>query len=229
MNQKSVFCLLRDADSERCSVAQLLQTFYGRHQLEGEDFFEYSHALSQILRSALKQNPNAVTDGKMAVRDQFVEGVRDSTLRRELRKMVREKPDSTLFHVREEAVAWSLEDKPHGTRLAKSRNILCDSAGEGGQRTGDTRDKSSATLDEILKVVSEQGKAIGELVNAVRESVTVREKPYRGGRPRPKFEFTEDGKPVCFKCKVAGHIARECRSFKEESHSAAGSAFHQGN
>lgn len=70
---EEIFCFLREAYGERRSVAQLLQTFFSCFQLEGEDFFEYSHALSQILRLALKQRPDAVRDTKMAVRDQFVE------------------------------------------------------------------------------------------------------------------------------------------------------------
>lgn len=62
-----LFDLLRGAYAERCSVTQLLQAFYGRHQREGEDFKEYSHTLSQILRLALKQRPDAVTDARVAV------------------------------------------------------------------------------------------------------------------------------------------------------------------
>lgn len=49
-----LFQLLREAYSEKRSVTQLLQAFYGREQRECEDFQEYSHALSQILRLALK-------------------------------------------------------------------------------------------------------------------------------------------------------------------------------
>lgn len=94
-----LFTLLREAYAEKRSVAQLLQAFYGRQQREDEDIQEYSHALSQILRLALKQKTDAVSDAKMAVRDQFIEGVQDPSLRRELRKMVREKPQSTLLNI----------------------------------------------------------------------------------------------------------------------------------
>lgn len=223
-----IFSFLREAYGEKRSVAQLLQTFYSRYQLEGEDFFEYSHALSQILRSALKQKPDAVSDAKVAVRDQFVEGVKDPALRRELRKMVRDKPESTLLDVRQEAIAWSLEERPSNTRVAKSRSVVCDSVVEKGQCTGSTQDKAS-TLEEILKVVTEQGKAIGELVNVVRQSVALRDKPDKGGRPGRRFEFTEEGKPVCFKCKGVGHIARECKRPKPQSRPTSSDAHFQGN
>ncbi len=40
---------------------------------------------------------------KIMLRDQFVEGIRDLALRRELRRYVREKPGSSMVEVREEA------------------------------------------------------------------------------------------------------------------------------
>jgi len=224
-----IFTVLREAYREKRSVAQLLQTFYGRHQLEGEDFFEYSHILSQILHSVLKQKPDAVSDSKMAVRNQFVEGVKDPTLRRELRKMVRENPESSLFDVRQEAIAWSQEDGPSNIKVVKSRNISSDSGGVRCQVPGNAQEKSSATLEEILKVLSEQGKAIGELVNVMKEGVAFKRKSYKDGKPRPMLQFTDDGKPVCLKCKGVGHIARECRPRQQEGESAACNSLSQGN
>lgn len=53
---------------------------------------------------ALQQSPSIVADAQLVLRDQFIEGVRDPTLRRELRRMVREKPGLSLFEIREEAI-----------------------------------------------------------------------------------------------------------------------------
>lgn len=200
MNPKEIFFFLQEAYREKRSVAQLLQTFYSRHQQEGEEFFEYSHTLSQIHRSALKQKTDAVVDVKMAIRDQFVERVNIPALRRELCKMIREKPESSLFEVRQEAISWSRGDGPSNTKVVKCRNIQCDSGVGGGQAAGSTPEKSSVTLDDILRIVSEQGKAIGELANVIKEGDTFREKLYKSGKPRQKFQFTEDGKPICLKC-----------------------------
>lgn len=225
-----LFTLLREAYAEKRTVAQLLQAFYGRQQREDEDIQEYSHALSQILRVALKQKPDAVSDAKMAVRDQFIEGVQDSSLRRELRKMIREKPQSTLLNVREEAIAWSLEEKPCNTKVAKSRQVVCDSIRGEGQCSGNTSQKST-TLEDLVKVMAEQSKAIGELTMAFKESLTLKETFNRdkGGKPRLKPQFTEDGKPICFRCKEVGHIAKECTRRKPESQPTTNSASYQEN
>lgn len=74
-------CLCTEGEifSEKPSIAQLLGTFHSHPQLEGEDFFEYLHTLTQILHSSLKQKPDAVSDAKMAAREQFV-GLRRSAL-----------------------------------------------------------------------------------------------------------------------------------------------------
>ncbi len=110
LRTEDIFSYLREAFREKRSPAQLLQTFYTRKQLEGEDLRAYSHALSQILNSVFKQSPHAIANMNIALRDQFIEGVRDAALRRELRKLVRDTPQSTLIEVRDEALLWFFED-----------------------------------------------------------------------------------------------------------------------
>lgn len=208
-----LFSYLRGAFREKRNAPQLLHAFYARKQEEGEDLRDYSHALSQILSLVLKQSPDAVTNVKLTMRDQFIEGIRDSSLRRELRRFVREKPQSTFFDVREEALTWVLEEKPCNTAVAKSRNIASDSIGVDTQASSKNAPENSAvTLQDVIKVVAEQGKAISELTNAVRDLTLQKESPgsYKSGKPRATPRFTEDGQPICFKCRKAGHIARQC-------------------
>lgn len=101
---------LRNAFGERRSVTQLLQSFYNCKQADGEDLRDYSHALSQILSSVVKQSTNAISDENTVLRDQFIEGLKNATLRRELRKMVRERPHSSLLEVRLSFGKWSITD-----------------------------------------------------------------------------------------------------------------------
>ena len=92
-----LFTYLRNAFGEKRTTTQLLQTFYNRRQADGEDLRDYSHALSQLLSSVMKQNTDAIANEVTVLRDQFIEGLGDDALRRELRKMVRDKPGSCLF------------------------------------------------------------------------------------------------------------------------------------
>ena len=114
-----LFTCLRGAFREKRSTPQLLHAFYARRQLDGEDLRDYSHALSQLLNSTLRQSPDAIANAPLALRDQFIEGVRDLALRRDLRRLIREKPDCSLFDVREEAIMWALEDRPRSANIAE--------------------------------------------------------------------------------------------------------------
>lgn len=208
-----LFTCLRGAFREKRSTPQLLHAFYARRQLEGEDLRDYSHALSQLLNSALQQSSDAVADAQLALRDQFIEGVRDSALRRELRRLVRERPGSNLFEVREEAIMWALEDRPRSSNVARSRNLVGASPSEMTEQTTDSPTDLRLTLQEVVKIITQQGKAIGELTNAVRELTTQNLSSgagNKGSRPKVQPKYTSDGQPICLRCEGVGHIARHC-------------------
>lgn len=231
-----LFSYLRGAFREKRTTPQLLHAFYARRQLEGEDFRDFSHALSQLLSAAQQQSPNAVSNPQITLRDQFIEGIRDASLRRELRKLIREKPQSTLFDVREEAMMWVVEDRPRGANVARSRNIMSRSSEETSECTTSVsaaQNDIAVALQEVVKIITQQGKAIGELTNAVRE-LTV-QKVSSGGsqsvKPKVQPRYTENGQPICLRCEGVGHVARQCpvpRSSKSQS-TANSSSGVQGN
>lgn len=202
-----LFEYLREAFRDRRSAPQLLHSFFSRKQLEGENLRDFSHALAQALSLVTKCSPDAVAEEGKVLRDQFIEGVRDASLRRELRKFVRDHPRCTMIEVREEAQLWSLEEPPAGLKTSKSR---CSAivAQCSALRVPETK---GVTLEDVLEVVAEQGKAISELTQAVKnlaaQSGNTRAETYR---PKAPPKFTDDGQPICFRCQVAGHVAKNC-------------------
>lgn len=140
----------------------------------------------------------------------------DSTLRRELRRLVREKPDSSLLELREEAMLWTLDDRPHHINIARNRNLMSDKAEKAPEkpdRPNSVQNDLSVTLQEMAKIISQQGKAISELTNAVRD-VTVKSASSRSGsrmdRPKAQPKYTGDGQPICLRCEGVGHMAKQC-------------------
>lgn len=226
-----IFEYLRAAFREKRSVSQLLQTFYSRRQLEGEDIRAYSHALSQILNSIQKQSANAVANASMAIRDQFIEGIRDTSLRRDLRKLVRDKPESTLIEVRDEALTWSLEDpKPRVPKVISNRSVVSETVE--AQCAAVAPETKTVSLEEVLKIVAEQGKARGELTQAVEKLTTqcFKSEPVTQSNPKVQPRFTDDGQPICFRCNGVGHIAKRCmRRNKQAVTEQATSSGSQGN
>ncbi len=89
-------------------------------------------------------------------------------------------------------------------------------------------------LQEVVKIITQQGKAIGELTNAVCE-LTVQKAHSSGsqnGKPKVKPKYTDDAQSICLRCEGGGgHVARQCpapRSSKSQSTATTGSA-EQGN
>lgn len=229
---QELFSYLRGAFREKRTTPQLLHAFYSRRQSDGEDFRDFSHALSQLLNAALQQSSHVVSDPQLALRDQFIEGVRDSTLRRELRRFVRERPHCTLFDIRDEAMMWCMEDKPRSANVARSRKIVGAGPVEMSEQDnsgGTVPTELAVTLQEVVKVITQQGKAIGELTSAVRELTMQKASVVPDKSTKPKFRprYTDDGQPICLRCEGIGHLARNCtasHASKAASSSASMSA-----
>ncbi len=150
---------------------------------------------------------------QLALRDQFIEGVRDSALRRELRKVVREQPHATLFEVCEEALLWCSEERPRPTNVARIRNLVSvEESVEHTRMTATVPNDLTVALQEVIKVITQQGKAIGELTNVVRDLTIQRSDPTCEKPSKPKFKpkYSRDGQPICLRCEGVGHIARQC-------------------
>ncbi|KAI7796844.1 rap guanine nucleotide exchange factor 6-like [Triplophysa rosa] len=207
-----LFTYLRAAFREKRTTSQLLHAFYARKQLDGEDFRDYSHALSVMLNSAIQ--------------DQFTEGVRDSALRRELRKVVCERPSVTLFDVREEALMWFSEERPCGANVARGRNLLGVGTGEDTGHVNMTTTVPSdlgVAFQEMVKVITQQGKAISEITNAVCDLTTQRSNPGGEKSSKAKFKpkYTRDGQTICLRCEGIGHLARQCTTPRSQENPAS--------
>lgn len=205
-----VYGYLRDAFTDKRSGPQLLHDFYSCKQREGEDILDYSHALRKALHKIIKRSPDAIANTQVVLRDQFIEGIRDPTLRRELRRHVRDKPSCTMVEVREEACLWTLEEPSMNVKQTKSKGKVSDQVDETYCAAVSAHGDKSVSLTDVLKVVSEQGKQINELTQALKDLATRTTPPTPGAKPRASLRFTEDGRPICLRCQKEGHIAKEC-------------------
>lgn len=136
-------------------------------------FPDFSHALAQALSQITKRALEAVGDEKTILRDQFVEGIRDPALRRELRRYVRDKPESSMVEVREEAYLWGWEEQSGRVRTTKSRSGTYGSYSESAHCAEvKAMGHNPVTLSTVMDVVTEKGRQIHELTQAINSLMT---------------------------------------------------------
>ncbi|XP_065133195.1 uncharacterized protein [Paramisgurnus dabryanus] len=225
-NSTQIFSVLRELYCSSFSYVTLQQQFFDRKQKEGESFQEFSHALMDLMDRIRKANPNAMSDHQVVLRDQFCENVYDHTLRRELKRLVRQNPLWTLLELRKEAMRWVEEGQPIRNRpsrvaphsLETQAIVTCEENRMVSSEFAELKDmvvRQQAQLDLILKTLSNTE---GSSSNVTR--------PPRSTR----FRRTPDGQPICVKCNQGGHIARYCTNIVQTGvpdvpNSSVGTAF----
>ena len=98
------------------SYVSLQQAFFSRRQQEGETLQEFSLTLMGLMEKVKQCAPADMLNAEVLLRDQFVEHILNSSLRRELKQLARGQPGCTLLEVRAEAIRWEREGLPDGVR-----------------------------------------------------------------------------------------------------------------
>lgn len=186
------------------SYIVLQENFFSRRQLEGETLQEFSHALLGLMSKVIKNAPNGMPNSDVLLRDQFVEYVLDSALRRELKQFVRQHSRATLLDVRGEAIRWEREGMLRGTggRSLSTSSTYGLQYGVYGSAPASTNSELSE-LKEMLKKQQEQ-------LDQLTRSVTSLQKAPRS-LPFTASPFNR-GSVICRKCQQPGHFARDCSS-----------------
>ena len=182
------------------SYIALQENFFSRRQQEGETLQEFSLALMSLMEKVIKSAPNGMPNSDVLLRDQFIEYVNDSALRRELKQLVRRHPICTLLDVRAEAIRWEREGMPGGVRgrsysVPSVCGLQCGAQGVLQSRSDNSREL--AELKDILKKQQEQ-------LDLLTQSLA------RLQNPQPKSRFSRNGPVICNRCQKPGHFARDC-------------------
>ena len=215
-----VFTLLRTAFGEKRSLPQLLRCFYERRQKDGESLRSYSHALSTLLDKITSKDSTSIPNRDPTLRDQFADNVRDSHLRKELKRMVRTDPGCTFLQVREEAIRWSEEDekpeKQHRMASTSTQEALVQPTTQEAQACAISHSPQPDQMAAVVKALEDQKKTLDGLTTALAALAQVNNQ--RTPRPTDRQStssstFREER--TCFRCHRKGHIARHCRKQRQ--------------
>ena len=100
--------ILKEAFGDQRGLSALLTAFLCRRQGIYERVLEYAQSLVMLSTEVNEAKAGTVTDEML--RDRFVDGLYPSSLRRDIRRFVRERDGATFQQARAEALRWTRED-----------------------------------------------------------------------------------------------------------------------
>lgn len=197
---EKILSILKELYGCSKSHVALQERFFCRKQFEGESLQEFSHALlalmDRIKLCASYIGPNADT----LVRDQFVENVQDSALCRELKQLVRQRPELSMLQVRAAAIRWEQESRPDDIRRGEGRVVpsMCALQMSRGAPLVKAN-LESGVVSELKAMLMKQQEQIDQLTQSVASLCA---SPHSIASSRLAV--------ICRRCQKSGHYARDC-------------------
>lgn len=192
------------------SLVGLQKQFFQHRQLEGESLREYSHALMALMEAMKRKNLPGICNPDHTLRDQFIEHMRDNTLRRELKRQVRLNPEMSFLEVCSEAIRWADEGETPGVR-PRAHSCAADFQVVGTYRSNPLSPEFTNELGELKDCLRKQQVQLDAILKHLSISPSNTVGGAVGSHPGAA-RFQADGKPIYMRCNKAGHIARFCRS-----------------
>ena len=151
-----VFRILREAFSEQLTATQARRKFFTRQQADRESAQDFAHALMVLLSRVerLSGAPEASKD--VLLKEQFVENLKDLTLRHDIKHWARDHPVATFQDVRLEVHRY-LEEDPTPRRSAAARTAKVEEETQCTEITGQRKQQRVlADLISRQKVLAEE-------------------------------------------------------------------------
>ena len=139
-----VFRILREAFSEQLTATQARRKFFARQQADRESALDFAPALMVLLSRVerLSGAPEASKD--VLLRGQFLENLKDLTLRHDIKRWARDHPAATFQDVRVEVHRY-MEEDPTPRRSAAARSAEVEEEAQCTETTGRSSKRSWLT------------------------------------------------------------------------------------
>ena len=219
----SLTTLLRVRFGPPESIASLNAAFHSRYQLEGESLAEYSRVLMRIHDRMEKAAASLVESQALALlrdnalKEQFVRGVREQSIRQELRRIVLGSVDGSFHDVRNEALClfqdYEERSRSMRVRAAKVEPALVETcAWETNSGSQDpvvsqmmhTQQQMQTQMQQLMLLQRETAQQVQSMLNLAPSP------PWRNRGSQPPSDSR-----TCFYCKHPGHFIRECPKKRE--------------
>ncbi|XP_062593160.1 uncharacterized protein LOC134254638 [Saccostrea cucullata] len=211
--------IIKDVFASTETLGALQQQFYQRDQKHGESLQNYSLALMKLLDKIVAKDYKAVSDFDEMLKERFVEGIRDSSLRREIRRFSFEQKSMPFGEFRQTVLRWSEDYKSEP--LGKSCSVHETSIQE-SMKTKVTKSHDDGQLSDILDILKLQQKQIDENQKELKkfsEEVMRKVNPQFETKPLQGRQFpkVKQSHLTCFCCGGKGHKVQDCSTQLENN------------
>ncbi|XP_073722641.1 uncharacterized protein [Misgurnus anguillicaudatus] len=219
---QTVFQFLTEQYGDHTPVAVLRSQFFNCKQGPRQPIRAFSLRLREQFTRLQARRDHGLGDGEALLRDQFLLGMKEGPVRQSLRVQFRRDPGLTFKDLKKEALALE------GDETELGEPPVCAVVSEATPALPEGPDWKQILKAELLKDVRDQmselsktllgelrqGRAREEPRQAPRERVYSergREPPGRADHfNRPRFEWDEQGRPICNRCRKPGHYSCQC-------------------
>lgn len=219
---QTIFQFLTDLYGDATPVAVLRAQFFNCKQGPRQSIRAFALRLREQFTRLQRREDHGLGDEETLLRDQFLLGLKEGPVRQSLRVQFRRDPALRFEDLKKEAIALE------GDQVEVKDAPVCEAVSGPAATAPGGMDWKQALKMELLRDVKEQMAELSKtLVEELRsgrggpeDGPTPRERRYSeqgremGRRPyqsvRPRFEWDNQGRPICNRCGTPGHISRQC-------------------
>ena len=220
---QAIFEFLTGQYGDTTPVAVLRTQFFNCRQGPRQNVRAFTLQLREQFSRLKGRQDHGLGDEEVLLRDQFLLGLREGPVRQSLRVQLRREPDLTFEELRGEALAL---ERDHAASVDPPSCLATNATSVPPPPA--ISDWKQALREELKKDVREQLSEMSKSLVAElrrehpRSLPPPRERAYSDGghlperrplRPLgPRFQWDEQGRPLCNNCGEPGHYFRQCSS-----------------